>query len=157
MSRRLLLFAVLFSLVLFGIVWDRANLGLVRSVAPLPAEPASPPPDDPDEIVMVIGGTHEPVPPATRPAPRADGGRTEPPARPRQGPPSAPPDRDEPAEDRRVRVEKGDTLRSIATRELGNPALWEVLARANGIADPTRLREGEMLVIPVEAARRDFP
>ena len=163
MRRRLLLFAALFAAVAAAVVWDRANLGLVSSKARADARAAaaaeSPRPDDPDEIVLVIGGGHDASAESPRPAPRA----------PHAAPPSdrgrraaAPPvEKDKPraaekppiARPRLVRVAPGDTLRSIATRELGDPSLWESLARANGIDDPRRLRVGDELVIPPPADR----
>lgn len=156
MSRRVLLFAVLFSLVAAAIVWDRANLSLVRTKAPprtsLAAEQT---PADPDEIVLVIGGSHDPAPeangsPAEPPRPRTDERREAVVPRPRPGPPEPPKGKElrSHAPERRVRVAAGETLRSIASRELGDPALWSVLAEANGIADPTRLRAGDEIVVP---------
>jgi nucleoid-associated protein YgaU len=42
----------------------------------------------------------------------------------------------------------GDTLPLIAYEELGSSDLWRVVADANGIDDPFRLRVGTSLVIP---------
>jgi hypothetical protein len=156
MSRRLLLFAVLFALVAGGVVWDRANLGLAESEAasaPARSEAIPPLPDDADEIVFVVGGGHSRSAPASAPVPDE---RLGPPGRPRRS--AAAPPRDEAPpphqpRERRVRVAAGETLRSIASRELGDPSLWEALARANGIADPKRLREGDELVIPAATDR----
>ncbi|MFE7745527.1 LysM peptidoglycan-binding domain-containing protein [Nocardia sp. NPDC057455] len=45
-------------------------------------------------------------------------------------------------------VVAGDTLASIAWREYGDPARWRVVAVANAIDDPMRLRPGAELLIP---------
>jgi nucleoid-associated protein YgaU len=45
-------------------------------------------------------------------------------------------------------VASGDTLASIAYRELGSPALWRAVAEANGIIDSFRVRPGTRLIIP---------
>jgi nucleoid-associated protein YgaU len=42
----------------------------------------------------------------------------------------------------------GDTLASIAYDELGSPALWRVIAEANGIDDPFRVPPGRSLIVP---------
>lgn len=53
---------------------------------------------------------------------------------------------------RRVHVvEPGDTLDWIAASELGDPGAWRVLAEANQLDDPRRLRPGQALLIPAEA------
>lgn len=49
-------------------------------------------------------------------------------------------------------VEAGDTLSSIAEEKLGSGDQWKVIARANGIDDPAKLRVGQKLVIPSERA-----
>lgn len=50
---------------------------------------------------------------------------------------------------RRVhQVIEGDTLQSIAYRELGKPAYWRAIADLNGIDDPMRLSAGTTLLIP---------
>jgi hypothetical protein len=52
---------------------------------------------------------------------------------------------------RRMRmVQLGDTLDWIAYTELGTPAAWRILADANGLDDPRRLRPGQMLLIPAQ-------
>lgn len=43
---------------------------------------------------------------------------------------------------------EGDTLPAIAYAEYGRPGLWRVIAEANGIDDPTRLRPGGRLLLP---------
>lgn len=45
-------------------------------------------------------------------------------------------------------VEEGERLDLIAAREYGDPALWPVLARANGINRPRLLRAGDVLMLP---------
>ena len=45
-------------------------------------------------------------------------------------------------------VGDGDSLHSIAYGAYGDPFLWRVVAEANGIDDPTRLRRGAQLTIP---------
>lgn len=42
----------------------------------------------------------------------------------------------------------GERLDSLAARYYGNPALWRVLARYNGIEDPARIAPGTTLRIP---------
>jgi Contractile injection system tube protein/LysM domain len=53
-----------------------------------------------------------------------------------------------PAGRRSRRVIEGDTLPSIAYRELGDPNMWRVLAEMNGIDDPTSVGPGTQLLIP---------
>ncbi len=45
-------------------------------------------------------------------------------------------------------VRQGDSLWSLAAEEYGDPGQWRAIAAANGIANPRRLRNGEMLVVP---------
>jgi nucleoid-associated protein YgaU len=45
----------------------------------------------------------------------------------------------------------GDTLPSVAFRELGKPAYWRAIAELNGIDDPLRLSPGTVLLIPTLA------
>jgi nucleoid-associated protein YgaU len=45
-------------------------------------------------------------------------------------------------------IRDGDSLQSIAYSAYGDPTRWRVLAEANGIDDPTRLRRGGALSIP---------
>lgn len=42
----------------------------------------------------------------------------------------------------------GDTLPLISYQEYGDPSLWRVLAEANGIDDPLRLRAGTAILVP---------
>lgn len=45
-------------------------------------------------------------------------------------------------------VRRGDTLASISQALYRSPAYWRELAAANGIADPRRLRPGQVLIAP---------
>lgn len=45
-------------------------------------------------------------------------------------------------------VGAGDTLASIAYRELGSPNLWREIAETNGIDDSFRVKPGTVLMIP---------
>jgi len=45
-------------------------------------------------------------------------------------------------------VVSGDTLASIAYREYGDPTMWRVIAEANGVDDPMRIRSGAALLVP---------
>lgn len=46
------------------------------------------------------------------------------------------------------KVKKGDTLSKIAERFLGSAGKWSILAEANELVDPNRIRVGQVLVIP---------
>jgi len=45
----------------------------------------------------------------------------------------------------------GDTLQSIAYRELGTPGLWRAIAELNGIDDPQAIHAGMAVLIPSKA------
>jgi hypothetical protein len=45
-------------------------------------------------------------------------------------------------------VRDGDSLQSIAFREYGDPTRWRVIAEANDVDDPVRLRRGSVLTVP---------
>lgn len=45
-------------------------------------------------------------------------------------------------------VRRGDTLSGIAAQVYRDPARWRDIARANGIADPRRIRPGDTLRLP---------
>ncbi|MER6561670.1 peptidase M23 [Streptomyces sp. NPDC001027] len=50
---------------------------------------------------------------------------------------------------RRVhRLVMGDSLETLAHREYGDPTVWRVIAEANGIDDPARLRPGTEILLP---------
>lgn len=61
------------------------------------------------------------------------------------------------ANSKRIRVlTDGDTLQSIAYRELGRPSLWRAIAELNGIDDPQAVHAGMAVLIPTKAdATRD--
>jgi hypothetical protein len=46
----------------------------------------------------------------------------------------------------------GDSLQSIAYRELGSATSWRAIAELNGIDDPQRVHAGQSLLIPSRAA-----
>jgi len=46
------------------------------------------------------------------------------------------------------RIQDGDTLPSIAYRAYGDANHWRVIAEANGVDDPLRLRRGTPLMLP---------
>ncbi len=46
------------------------------------------------------------------------------------------------------RLVAGDTLEMLAYREYGDPTIWRVIAEANDIDDPVRLRPGRQLLLP---------
>lgn len=79
----------------------------------------------------VVPVEHEPVKMAARPAPPPVAGGT-------------------------YRVREGDSLWSISARQLGNPALWGALYRANQdqIANPDLIHPGQLLHVPTEALAR---
>lgn len=45
-------------------------------------------------------------------------------------------------------VTQGDSLWSMAVNEYGQPDQWRLIASANGLTNPRRLRTGERLVLP---------
>lgn len=49
---------------------------------------------------------------------------------------------------RRVVAKSGDTLMSIARRELGDAGRWTQLAKINGIRDPRSIRSGAVIRLP---------
>lgn len=55
------------------------------------------------------------------------------------------------AEDRYT-VQQGDTLYTIAERQLDNPGAWQTLQKINQVADPVRLKPGSVLSIPAHLA-----
>jgi len=73
------------------------------------------------------------------------------PAASRPDPASAPPGGVTPPEFRDYIVRGDDTFERIAERELGDAALWTVVARANPLKDPRRLRAGQVLRLPLDA------
>jgi LysM repeat protein len=55
------------------------------------------------------------------------------------------------ASKRTHQVVAGDTLQSVAYKELGKPAYWRAIADLNGIDDPLRVPSGTVLLIPTAA------
>jgi phage tail protein X len=53
-----------------------------------------------------------------------------------------------PAPHRVHQVQVGDTLDRLAARYYGNSSAWRVIAEANGVVDPLRLKPGALLAIP---------
>jgi nucleoid-associated protein YgaU len=53
---------------------------------------------------------------------------------------------------RGVTLVEGDSLASIAYREYGDPTAWRLIAEANGIDDPLRLRPGRHLLLPTRTS-----
>ena len=51
-------------------------------------------------------------------------------------------------------VRPGDTMSSIAETWFGDPVKWDLIARANPLADPGRLRVGQELRLPPRDAKR---
>lgn len=47
-------------------------------------------------------------------------------------------------------VRENETLRTIARDQLGSEGFWSVIAQANPLKDPRRLRAGEVIHIPVD-------
>jgi hypothetical protein len=45
-------------------------------------------------------------------------------------------------------MQAGDRLDLLAHRVYGDPSHWRLIARANGVRHPLRLREGQVLIIP---------
>ena len=52
------------------------------------------------------------------------------------------------ADEVKVRVQDGQSLRDIAQEQLGDPDLWTEILRANGLASITDVQPGVELVIP---------
>ena len=49
---------------------------------------------------------------------------------------------------KRIVLQEGDTLSGMAGREYEDPGKWREIAEANGIDDPSDVREGTVLSIP---------
>lgn len=47
-------------------------------------------------------------------------------------------------------VRSGDTLEKIAKREYGKSSLWTVIAEANPLRDPRRLKAGDVIRLPLD-------
>ncbi len=130
---RYALIAALTLVVLCLLIWDnwQGNGG------PAPAPRA-------DRTLKVELGGAGPGPGKSPPA--ADAPRVTidaPPVAPPRSPPPVPPERT-------YSVRSGDTLGEIAKRELGSASRAGEIARLNGISDPAKIREGEVLRIPAK-------
>ncbi|WP_191059036.1 LysM peptidoglycan-binding domain-containing protein, partial [Geminicoccus harenae] len=55
------------------------------------------------------------------------------------------------AQETRIRVQDGQSLRDIAQAELGDPDLWTEILRANELRSPADVQPGMELVIPAGA------
>ena len=75
------------------------------------------------------------------------------PIEPNPSPPSVSP-ADAPSDG--VKIAKGDTISHIAKRYYGSasPSVWRDIAKANGLADAARLKEGALLTLPPVAGGR---
>jgi nucleoid-associated protein YgaU len=49
-------------------------------------------------------------------------------------------------------IREGDTFEAVALRELGSRRLADAIARANPLKDPRRLREGDVIRLPLDPA-----
>lgn len=56
-----------------------------------------------------------------------------------------------PPEAVQYQVQKNETLESIAQRFYGDRSKWRVIAEANPMLDPTRLRPGRVVLVPKDA------
>lgn len=97
------------------------------------SEPVAPPPTV--AVRNTAPATAEPPPRETRPPA---------PTSPRPAPAVIPP------EFREYTVRAGDTYASIAERELGSSRFASAISRANPFVDPTRLRVGRVIRIPLD-------
>jgi nucleoid-associated protein YgaU len=51
-------------------------------------------------------------------------------------------------------VQPHDRLDLIAFREYGDAKLWRIIADANGISDPLKIKAGQRLIVPPVGTRR---
>src|SRR5262245_8830613 len=102
-----------------------------------PPEPAAQASGDDDVLELRLGRL--PPPPAAAPAEPA---KPAPAAAPRPAPPPAAAQPAPAASSDLYVVQPGDTLSSIAQKQLGSARLADQLARLNGITDPARLKVG---------------
>jgi nucleoid-associated protein YgaU len=96
-----------------------------------PAGPTKAPATMPNETMIAPPAMIIAPPPATMPA--------------KPAPPSAPQIAEPP---RTYTVKSGDTLTSIAQKNLGSEARWHEIAEANPMIDPIKLRIGQVLNMP---------
>jgi nucleoid-associated protein YgaU len=118
-------------------LWQPGGSAAVSDVGVLDARDAADAPLDTVERGIVD--------PLNAPAGRRGGAETE---------RVAPVERDgvliEPPLFREYTVREGDTFQRIAAREYGRSTLWTVIARANPLLDPNRLRAGRVIRVPVD-------
>ncbi len=69
--------------------------------------------------------------------------------------PASPPSLPARPEYRIYTVQDGDTMSSIATRWFGDEQKWHLIAKANPLVDPSRLRIGQTLRIPPRGTHRE--
>lgn len=114
----------------------------VTPVVPAPSsDPASPSDKGPTNPP-----TTSPTSPATRPTPPTPPATTRP-STPRSTPPAY----------TSYTVQSGDTMTSIAEEWFGDANLWDLIAKANPLVDPQRLKVGQVLNLPAKDARREAP
>ncbi len=97
--------------------------------------------------------------PTTTPAAETPGAKSVTPPAEKSATTDAPPAKEEASEplDRKVKVQRGDTLGLISLRAYGTTRHWTRIAEANHV-DPERLQVGQELVIPhIEGAKTDAP
>ncbi len=124
-------YGLLAALTLFlasALLWDRLHPPATNRLFPRDE------PDPQDLAVLVVGGTPRPEP---LPAPSPEG-----PAAAAEAPPGADGGPEE------ITVEKGDTLSTLALRNLGTSRKAADLAKHNGIRLDSPLRVGQVLRIP---------
>jgi len=122
--------------------------------APAPEPPVSEVPDVPPPAVVADPEPEpEPAPePSIEPAP-------EPPIEPAPAPGVMPPNGTALPPETTYRVQRGDTLWSIAARHFGNPTEWTRIYHANRavVTNPDRIFPGQQLVLPSLAAVEHEP
>jgi LysM repeat protein len=130
---RYALLAALTLVVLCLLVWDRW-----QDRAPAARDLPSP-----DRTLKVqIGGDRTAKAPDRRGEARSHTTADTPPAPPEPAPP--------PAAKRSYVVKDGDNLNGIARRELGSAARANEIAELNGLADPSKLKIGQTLELPLK-------
>lgn len=106
---------------------------------PLPASLATPPAPVASSPQPIAPGPE--LPPEVPPAPQEAAVAHQSPTY--YAPPAAPQ-----VEQRIYRVQKGDTLWSIARRHYGDGHAWEAIARANNLTNPSQLKAGQDIILP---------
>ena len=106
-------------------------------------------PDQPDRVPPAPYRNAGPVAPAPDPTPAAPGPVTLDPG-PARAEPVQPGTRVVPPEFREHVVAEGETFETIARVYFGSASFGPVIARANPLKDPRRLRAGEVVRVPVD-------